>query len=345
MNRHNFINLPLRSQLASILWIMGLMIGAISSIGTSPLGYKFGNLVARSINSPSPQVLGWYFAVTAAIPLCFLASKITASVFRETVSPVKKKNASAANRSSQMVFIRDAIVLFSSFLSALPFFYVTHSVLTPLIGRLAIYIDVAAIIAPTAVNRWALLSVINEITRFYPKNTIDKKYGARVSRVPVAKKILGYTGFINGIISVYQYWGNAAAAAQWLHLGTFGIYLIGLAALVCNGALAGYTGKIVFECFYEWLMMLSFFSFSTKHFRKLPSLASKEMHLKKFLKFVLIMAIFIVSISAATPNLHLTFEQISHFPSALKYSLLACSFMAPFATNFYSIYLSFYSNK
>jgi hypothetical protein len=330
-------------RVGKILFILGLFIGAVSSLGNMPLGYKFGGKLAQSLNDFSdPVLLGWYFSITAAIPLGFLAGKTTSKVFKELAMANLAKGPNTSIRGRKKIYLREGVFLGLAMLSALPFVYITHHALKPLIGSYAMIIDIPAFIAPTAVNRWALLSVVKEMSSITSKSILLKLLSSNLIE---PMKIFGCIGFLNGALSAYQYWGNGKAAAEWMHLGSFGICTIGFAALICNGALGAYTGKVVFEECYSWLnKKYNYFRKLLKDKNSKASRLSKP-NMRKLGKIMLIIGIIVVSVSAATPNVYLTLEQISKHTAVLKYGLLFCSFVAPLATNFYSIYHTFYTSK
>jgi hypothetical protein len=146
------------------------------------------------------------------------------------------------------------------------------------------------------------------------------------------QRFVGLIGACIGAGSTYQYYGNGLAAAAWLHFPLLFTHLIAISALVCNAALGAYTGKIVFEEFYRWIVQgLK----KLTHRSPLPPVAT---HISThILQIFGIFVILLVAISAATPNVYLTVQLQKNPLAFLNILISICAFIGPFVTNFFAI--------
>lgn len=163
-------------------------------------------------------------------------------------------------------------------------------------------------------------------------------------QIPYGQFIFAYTGAIIGAVSEYQYYGTGRDAALWLNATPAVACLIGLAALICNGTLMGYTSKIIFEEMYAWIDRQRFkLQKAEAIYAASPTLKAAKpfwewlkIIIKKMFSDLSNFIVLIIAVSAATPNVYLTILQ-QKTAAWYNYIWLVIAFLGPFCTNFFAI--------
>lgn len=392
--------------LQKIIGSLGLLIGICSSVVIFFLSYHFGLYIAQICAPQWADAISYYFGITAVIPLSFLAGRTSSYVLQRMITPLNLSELKIFDqRYQQKKNFFDVLIWGIAGLSAIPFFYLTHTYLFPIINYWVIPLDIAAILAPIFVNSWALSSASdnliyllyqlgyflskkplkpyqlallaihkrldfiqyiisrlrsNEIDRIFQKvanphhqeniyhlfNLAALQNKRFKHQVPGCQVIFSYMGAIIGAISEYQYFGTGRDAALWLHIPIPAANIVGLASLICNSTLMGYTGKIVFEEIYAWIdrqvykiqkaeeiyMDLS----TPTHAIAKPLIEWTKFYFKKAFSDISNILILIIAISAATPNVYLTILQ-QKSAAWYNYLWLIIAFLGPFCTNFFAI--------
>lgn len=395
-----------RSAIQKFFGHAGLVIGISSSIVIFFLSYNFGIYLGKLYLPNWELLLGFYFGITAVIPLSLLAGRTSSFVLQNIIKPphiIEDKIFDNGYQSAKRRF--NIVVWCIAILSTIPFFYLTHTYLYPLISWWVFPFDIAATIAPIFVNSWALSSASDNLIYFYyqiKKNIlkielashqsalllieqkldyisymISRLHKAEAERIfltlhhnahqnglkeifnlaslnnqnlklniPLGERLFSYCGAIIGAISEYQYFGTGMDAALWLHAPYSIAFIVGIAALICNSTLMGYTGRIVFREIYSWLdrqwLKLKrienvFEKNSTINTQtQKPFYEWLKIYIKKAFGDLTNIIILIIAISAATPNVYLTILQQKSV-AWYNFIWLLIAFLGPFCTNFYAL--------
>lgn len=378
----NVVQPPTPTLLQKLLGLLGIILGALSATVNLPLGYAFGEHLAEQLRLYNlwHNAVGWYFGITAVIPLFFLAARTAYIVLQGFAAPpctlMEGIFKSTAHR------FKGITLWLLALLSPIPFLYITHTNLFARLGNLTYLVDFAAYFCPVLVNHWALQVTFNmmlpglrdwftkdgdddrtrlrfllkhitsnlqqlskshaqalyhqiHLPRYQNSDALTLLCNVRLNRpyqIAFARRFIGLLGALIGAVSTYQYYGNGLAGANWLHLPLALSHCIALSALICNASLGAYTGNVVFDEFYQWVEKA--LQKMTNHSPLPPMLKNTR---ENFLQFAGLSLIFLVAVSAATPNVYLTI-QLQRNPTQLLNLLISmCAFIGPFVTNFYAI--------